>query len=95
MCLYQSATGEKPKNPGQRLSQTLTGSSHLRSASSKPGIGLYRATVSYLATIPSKRAPAFDQLRVLMGGSFRAAERFSLPRFHKTVIQLTASDPHC
>lgn len=36
-----------------------------------------------------------DQLRVLMGGSFRATEKFSLPRFHKAVIQLAASDPHC
>jgi hypothetical protein len=36
-----------------------------------------------------------DQQRVPTGGSFQASENFSLPRFHKAVIQLAAPDPHC
>jgi hypothetical protein len=49
----------------------------------------------FVVSILRRLLACFDQLRVLMGGSFRAAERFSLPWFHKAVIQLAASDPHC
>jgi hypothetical protein len=48
-----------------------------------------------VGNVPTISVPGLDQLRVLMGGSFRATEKFSLPRFHKAVIQLAASDPHC
>lgn len=53
------------------------------------------ANVGYVADRLTLARPAVDQQRVATGGSFRAAERFSLPRFHKAVIQLAASDPHC
>jgi hypothetical protein len=48
-----------------------------------------------VGNVPTISVPGLDQLRVLMGGSFRATEKFSLPRFHKAVIQLAASDTQC
>jgi hypothetical protein len=62
---------------------------------SRPDIGTSNLTVSNVATISMTSAPATDQQRVLPGDSFRAAENFSLPKFHKAVAQLAASHPHC
>ena len=36
-----------------------------------------------------------DQERVPTGGSFRATEKSSLPRFHRAVAQLAERHSHC
>ena len=69
------------------LQRSDSGSTEDQIARWIPDIDFMNPNVSWVAANSTKWAPGLYQQRMLMGGSFRAAERFSLLRFRNAVIQ--------